>query len=860
MGRYLSARGNHRFYPGKAIVMLKNTLPVFIFLFLFVVASNSQNIDIHGPEGSARFGDRVLILPNGNIAVADPEFDAGKDLPDVGAVYLYNGTTAQLLTSMIGNSPGDRIGSGGLVHVSANDFLVLSPEWDGAAPDAGAITRCGSFSGCPAKATVENSLTGSSTGDQPGDGGVYILANGNYVIASRSWDNGGIENAGAATFCNKSAGPPLSITPENSLVGSHIGDMTFETGIFPLANGNYVVRTSFWDNGTAADAGAVTLGSGETGVSGEISAENSLVGTHQNDQIGVGGVYPLPNGNYVVASHSFHNGFLTNAGAVTFCSGAVALTGPVESFNSLMGLTEGDSVGSGGVTVLDNGNYVVGSPLWHNGDQTSAGAATWGNMNTGITGVISESNSIVGAAAFNQVGGKTVALTNGNYVIVSQYSAIGSETMRGAVTLGNGNTGSAGIVSKANSLIGKTNDRIGEGGVFPLTNGNYVVASPMWRNGKMLNAGAVTFGNGSGGVPGAVTASNSLVGTAADDKVGDYGVIALWNGNFIVRSTFWNNAGIEAAGAVTWGNGFTGISGAISAANSLVGTNQGDRIGLTAVPLNNGNYVAGSPVWNGGTGAATWGNGDSGIAGPVTPGNSLTGAAPGQLVGAGCGTTPLVNGNYVVCTLGYNGEAGAVTWADGRSGITGAVSQANSLTGASGDDRIASYMVIPLLNGNYVVRSPEFGAADSGAITRGNGSVGTRGPVSAATSVLGLAANGGVEMQFYNDPGNYQIVVSRPADNVVTLYRTASAGSVTGRVATADGQPIRNASVSLTDINGRRTTALSSPLGFYAFQEIAGGRSYTVSVSAKRFRFGAPRTVFVDGDITGYDFVSQPEF
>ena len=43
---------------------------------------------------------------------------------------------------------------------------------------------------------------------------------------------------------------------------------------------------------------------------------------------------------------------------------------------------------------------------------------------------------------------------------------------------------------------------------------------------------------------------------------------ALTNGNYVVDSAHWNNY----MGAVTWGSGTTGVVGVVSAANSLVGT------------------------------------------------------------------------------------------------------------------------------------------------------------------------------------------------------------------------------------------------------------------------------------------------
>ena len=53
-----------------------------------------------------------------------------------------------------------------------------------------------------------------------------------------------------------------------------------------------------------ASAGAVTWGNGTTGISGTVSAANSLVGSTASDQVGIGGITALSNGNYVVNSYS----------------------------------------------------------------------------------------------------------------------------------------------------------------------------------------------------------------------------------------------------------------------------------------------------------------------------------------------------------------------------------------------------------------------------------------------------------------------------------------------------------------------------------------------------------------------------
>ena len=170
-----------------------------------------------------------------------------------------------------------------------------------------------------------------------------------------------------------------------------------------LSNGNYVVRSPNWDNGAATDAGAVTWGSGTTGISGVVSSSNSLVGSTSDDQVGYGGVMALSNGNYVVRSPYWDNGAATDAGAVTWGSGTTGVSGVVSSSNSLVGSTSDDQVGYGGVVALSNGNYVVRSPYWDNGAATDAGAVTWGSGTTGVSGVVSSSNSLVGSTSNDQV-------------------------------------------------------------------------------------------------------------------------------------------------------------------------------------------------------------------------------------------------------------------------------------------------------------------------------------------------------------------------------------------------------------------------------------------------------------------------
>ncbi|MEY2724815.1 MAG: Bifunctional hemolysin/adenylate cyclase precursor, partial [Planctomycetota bacterium] len=418
-----------------------------------LAAASPQFLDPN-PSVQNGFGEDVLPLSTGNVVITAPWDDAAGE--DAGAVYLFNGSTGELISTLLGASPFDHIGSGGVVG----------------------------------------------------------LENGNFVISSPDWKNGGIAYAGAVTFSNGLTGISGVVSAANSLVGETFGDNVGGTEVVALANGNYVVVSKGWSSGGSANVGAVTFGNGLQGVSGPVSAANSLVGTSPGDLVGLDSVVSLPNGNYVVVSSAWNSGAAPEVGAVTFGNGVTGISGPVSSANSLVGKRALDRVGEDGVTVLSNGNYVVSSTSWDNGSAVDAGASTFGRGTVGITGEVSASNSLVGTRSDDLVGAyRTIALPNGNYLVSSPFWDNGGAADAGAVTFCNGTLGLTGAVSALNSLVGSTSgDSIGETDRIVLANGNYVICSASWDNGAAVDAGAATYGSGTTGVTGVVSALNSLVG------------------------------------------------------------------------------------------------------------------------------------------------------------------------------------------------------------------------------------------------------------------------------------------------------------------------------------------------------------
>ena len=323
------------------------------------------------------------------------------------------------------------------------------------------------------------------------------------------------------------------------------------------------------------------------------------------------------------------------------------------------------------ITALTNGHFVVSSPGWDNGSVTDAGAVTWGSGLGGTVGAIGVTNSLVGSTAKDGLNSTVTALINGHYVVASPHWDNGLVIDAGAVTWGNGLGGTVGAISKANSLVGSATNDGACYNITPLTNGHYVVGTPFWDNGSATDAGAVTWGNGTGGTIGVISTTNSLAGStkndfAGSDDSGSNKIIALKNGNYVVSSTEWDKGTIANAGAVTWGDGLGGTVGMISTANSLTGSKAGDHVGkVTALP--DSRYVVSSPLWNNGSltdaGAITLLSGLGSTAEAISSTNSMVGSNKGDQLGAG-GITPLslgsMNESFVVSSFNWSSKTGKV--------------------------------------------------------------------------------------------------------------------------------------------------------------------------------------------------------
>lgn len=702
-----------------------------LLLLLVPALASAQRDIVPGPDaGSRRFGADLVVLPNGNYLVADPEWSAGSGADRAGAVYLYS-SAGTLISRLNGSAADDAIGSGGIVVLASGDFVVQSPAWDapGAIANVGAVTWGDADGGFGAAAVVvgaDNSLVGGSADDAVGTQPVVALANGSYVVPSGSWDRPGVAvDAGAATWGAADGSSVGTIGIGNSLVGSRaddrVGDVTVASkpGVVALGSGHYVVASSFWDNGLVADAGAVTWGSDDGTVVGEVTIANSLVGTQPADHVGTE-VQALANGHYIVQSWLWDDGATPNVGAVTWADGASPRVGAVSAATSLVGSQNGDRVGFL-AAVLTNGHYVVASPLWNNGAVAFAGAATWRDGSAADPGIVSVGNSLVGTRFGDSIG---------------YFTTIGIPPL----------------------------------GVVPLPDGDYLVASPEWnRSDTITKAGAATWGDGDGGTTGPVGTDNSLVGATSNDAIAQY-VVVLENGDYVVASPFWS----QRRGAATWGDGQTPIVGVVGAVNSLVGERTTDFVSANGVyPLPDGGYAVPTPRWGrddaASLGAVTRAAPGIGVAGAITAANSFIGAAAGDLAGSG-GVVGLPDGDLLVRSA-LAASVGALTRiANGAAPGNGAIGAANSLTGRA-DDRIGGPGPTVQSDGAIVAFSATAAADGAGAITLFAPGDRFRGALPEIDTVRSAATGGGPALNFAYLDATATLVVGDPAANRLVRLR-----------------------------------------------------------------------------------------
>jgi len=522
----------------------------------------------------------------------------------------------------------------------------------------------------------------------------------------------------------------------------------FGSEVVQLVNGNIVV-VSQYDDAIAADSGAVHLYSPSS-----FTPIASIYGDVENDMLGIGGITALGNGNYVIASANDDEGGIVDAGSVRLVNGSTGVQIAI-----LAGDVAGDSLGSGSIIALDNGNYVIASPNDSENGIVAAGSVRLMNGSTGaqigiLTGDVQSDQLGFGFPGITMLG-------NGNYVIASQFDDEGSIVNAGSVRLADGSTGAQIGAALAGDVA---SDQLGGDGITVLGNNNYVIASHFDDEGGIANAGSVRLVNGSTGVQIA-----ALAGDVINDQLARDSITALGNNNYVIASGFDDEDSIVNAGSVRLMDGSTGLQ--IGA--TLAGDDLNDYYGNTGViALGNDNYVTASAGDDVGgvanVGSVRLMNGSNGS----QIGATLTGDVATDGLGSS-GITALGNNNYVIASAnddeGGIVNAGSVRLMNGSTGV-----QIGILTGDVASDWLGATVggpgIAALGNNNYVIASPnddENGIVDAGSVRLANGSTGAQ---------IGAALTGDVETDWLGN--GKPAITTLSNDNYVIASRFDDEGGI----------------------------------------------------------------------------------
>ena len=107
---------------------------------------------------------------------------------------------------------------------------------------------------------------------------------------------------------------------------------------------------------------------------------------------------------------------------------------------------------------------------------------------------------------------------------------------------------------------------------------------------------------------------------------------------------------------------------------------------------------------------------------------------------------------------------------------------------------------------------------------------------------------------FFNSSGT--VTKTLINGNVAIVGPSAANVSVGGRVTDALGNPLRGVTVTLAGTDATRN-AITSPFGYYQFDDVTSGQTYVISAASKRSTF-TPRLIPILDNLTTLDIVADP--
>jgi len=555
------------------------------------------------------------------------------------------------------------------------------------------IASCGSDSssgGATGGATTASITSFELLDPTPGAGDEFgqlvVILSNGNIVVSDPNDSSVAANNGAVHLYN-----PVTQMLIASIYGDDANDQVGLGSITALANGNFVLAAPVDNLPGVAGAGTVRLINGVSGA----QIGSTIAGDDPADGMGFI-VTALANDNFVIAAPLDDLPGLADAGSVRLVDGTTGLEIPG---GLITGDNVSDSLGSGGITALSNDNFVIASPF-----DTVSGVLLAGSVRLvdGTAGT-QLGTAIAGDNLGDSIGiSGAIALPNGNYVIGTPSDDEGAVDS-GSVRLVDGNSG-----AQIGTTIAGDGGNDGFGFVTALANSNYVIGAPFddVAPGPVVNAGSVRLVSGVNGLE-----IGMIAGDTVNDQLGFGDTIALGNNNFVVASIL-DNEGLIDNGSVRLVSGVTGLE-----IDMIAGDDNDDQLGLSVTgvtALANDNYVIASQLDDSGLADKGSVRLVDGMTGTQVVGGTITGSTANDQLGSG-GVTALANNDYVIVSpLDDEGgiDFGSVRLVDGATGIqigasiTGTVAGDMSMATVTGSPGGDYYILgLSLADKNAVVNS-----------------------------------------------------------------------------------------------------------------------------------------------------------
>ncbi len=662
-------------------------------------------------------------------------------------------------------------------------------------------------------------------------------------------------------------------------------DITAGNGVCETATGNGVctLRAAITEANSLVGADIITLPAGTYTETLTAAGENVNAGgdfdiTSDITINGAGAASTIVQANAaagVATERVFH---------IRGAAAATALTVVLDGLTVQNGRNNANIFG-GGIRIDQGTNHNVtirNSTVTNNLNDSSGGGLS---ISTAITPTVTITNSTFSNNRAGSATAGTSATGGGIQVNAAATVNITNTTITGntATTALTAINPSGGGLSIAAGITTVTNSTINNNTASSTTAGS---ASSTFGGGVSLSGGTGTF-TGSTISNNASTATN---GTGSGFAGGIYNQQATLN---LTNSTLSGNTSSNFHG------GIRALASTIltttNITNSTISNNSAPGEGGGVVNFSVG---AANAIVNV-TGSAIVGNsGGSGVGGGIENFSNSTGLATVNLNNSTVGGNNAANGAGVYNTGGtssinlqYSTVASNTATTNGGGLFQDATGTTNLSSSIVADNTAGTgpdiFGLITSLGYNHVENTAggTFPIANSG----GNAPT-AAGDVTGVDPVLtALALNGGTTLNYQPSPRSPvldtiptgtngcgtapfnidQRGLARPTDSnldtvpacekgaVETLFATAAAVSVGGRVTTANGSGIRNVRITLTDLHGISRTATTGTFGSYQFDNVNAGETYVIRAAAKKYTFNqSSQVVSVTDSLTGLNFTA----